>query len=213
MVEKHMVKLDPNKSSLENFLKLIKDSNPSFDIKDIEVKAVEELEEGTQSYSKDDVNTTVVNNTKATFSVVAGKGYAGEVTVVYRRIHLGEQLNFYTKSVGNPSTVYLGIDDSLLPKDESEDIDEAYFTHTCRGLGFIADALEYRFYRNGDGYLMQLIPKYENLIYTGGCLVNIKTYKAKKDLGSLIKNTQMLDLEYPLTLEIKQIILDEFEYG
>lgn len=209
-----MVKLDPNKSILENFLKLIKDSNPNFDIKDIEVKAVEELEGGdSQNYSKDDVNTTVVNNTKVTFSVVAGKGYAGEATVVYRRIHLGEQLNFYTKSVGNPSIVYLGIEESLLTTGDDEDIDEAYFTHTCRGLGFIADALEYRFYRNGNGYLMQLIPKYENLIYTGGCLVNIKTYKAKKDLGSLIKNTQMLDLEYPLTLEIKQIILDEFEYG
>lgn len=208
-----MVKLDPNKSSLENFLKLIKDSNPSFDIKDIEVKAVEELEEGTQSYEKDDVNTTVVNNTKVTFSVVAGKGYAGEVTVVYRRIHLGEQLNFYTKSVGNPSIVYLGIEESLVNKGDDEDIDELYFKHTCLGLGFIADALEYRFYRNGGGYLMQLIPKYENLIYTGGCLVNIKTYKNKKDLGSLIKNTQMLDLEYPLTLEIKQIVLDEFEYG
>lgn len=213
MVEKHMVKLDPSKSSLENFLKLIKDSNPSFDIKEIEVKAVEELEEGTQSYEKDDVNTTVVNNTKVTFSVVAGKGYAGEVTVTYRRIHLGEQLNFYTKSVGNPSTVYLGIEESLVNKGDDEDIDEAYFKHTCLGLGFIADALEYRFYRNGGGYLMQLIPKYENLIYTGGCLVNIKTYKAKRDIGSLIKNTQMLDLEYPLTLEIKQIVLDEFEYG
>lgn len=212
MVEKHMVKLDPSKSSLENFLKLIKDSNPSFDIKDIEVKAVEELEEGTQSYEKNDVNTTVVNNTKVTFSVVAGKGYAGEVTVVYRRIHLGEQLNLYTKSVGNPSIAYLGIEESLLTTGD-EDIDELYFKHTCLGLGFIADALEYRFYRNGGGYLMQLIPKYENLIYTGGCLVNIKTYKNKKDLGSLIKNTQMLDLEYPLTLEIKQIILDEFEYG
>lgn len=208
-----MVKLDPNKSSLENFLKLIKDSNPSFDIKDIEVKAVEELEEGTQSYEKDDVNTTVANNTKVTFSVVAGKGYAGEVTVVYRRIHLGEQLNFYTKSVGNPSIVYLGIEESLVNKGDDEDIDELYFKHTCLGLGFIADALEYRFYRSGGGYLMQLIPKYENLIYTGGCLVNIKTYKNKKDLGSLIKNTQMLDLEYPLTLEIKQIVLDEFEYG
>nr|DAY35668.1 MAG TPA: hypothetical protein [Caudoviricetes sp.] len=213
MVEKHMVKLDPSKSSLENFLKLIKDSNPNFDIKEIEVKAVEELEEGIQNYEKDDVNTTVINNTKVTFSVVAGKGYAGEVTVVYRRIHLGEQLNFYTKSVGNPSIAYLGIEESLLTTGDDEDIDELYFKHTCLGLGFIADALEYRFYRNGGGYLMQLIPKYENLIYTGGCLVNIKTYKAKKDLGSLIKNTQMLDLEYPLTLEIKQIILDEFEYG
>lgn len=212
MVEKHMVKLDPSKSSLENFLKLIKDSNPNFDIKEIEVKAVEELEEGTQSYEKNDVNTTVINNTKVTFSVVAGKGYVGEVTVVYRRIHLGEQLNFYTKSVGNPSIAYLGIEESLLTTGD-EDIDELYFKHTCLGLGFIADALEYRFYRNGGGYLMQLIPKYENLIYTGGCLVNIKTYKAKKDLGSLIKNTQMLDLEYPLTLEIKQVILDEFEYG
>jgi hypothetical protein len=213
MVEKHKAVAEPSKSSLENFLKLIKDSNPSFDIKEIEVKAVEELEEGIQNYEKDDVNTTVVNNTKVTFSVVAGKGYAGEVTVVYRRIHLGEQLNLYTKSVGNPSIVYLGIDESLINNGDDEDIDELYFKHTCLGLGFIADALEYRFYRNGGGYLMQLIPKYENLIYTGGCLVNIKTYKAKKDLGSLIKNTQMLDLEYPLTLEIKQIVLDEFEYG